>query len=254
MAVQVQRLAREFRSSGLRGAAMYVARTLMVHAAPHGPEQEFIQWLQFANPGMTRPGNLLAFDYAAAHLPTDSPVLEIGSFCGLSTNFIAYYLRKHGRGNSIFTCDKWQFEFADEDGCLPTTDIRFNEYRTFVKESFMRNVRFFSGDNLPRAIEMLSDEFFDAWKARGTVEDVFGRETTLGGNFSFCFIDGNHTYQYARRDFEHCDEHLDAGGFLLFDDSTDGSGVGAARVAQEVRRSGRYELIMRNPNYLFRKK
>ena len=40
---------------------------------------------------------------------------------------------------------------------------------------------------------------------------------------------------------------------MLFDDSWDGAGWGACRVMPEIAASGRYELVMRNPNYLFRK-
>jgi hypothetical protein len=118
----------------------------------------------------------------------------------------------------------------------------------------MRNVQCFSRENLPHTIEMLSDEFFEAWREKRNVNDVFGRPITLGGNFSFCFIDGNHTYEFAKRDFDNCDAHLDRGGFILLDDSGDGTGSEVCRVVQEVKQAGRYEVVSRNPNYMFRKK
>src|SRR3954466_6118167 len=64
----------------------------------------YVQWLSFANAGMLNQGNLWCFDYAMRHLPSDAPMVEIGSFCGLSTNLISYYRQKHGRGNALFTC------------------------------------------------------------------------------------------------------------------------------------------------------
>jgi hypothetical protein len=54
--------------------------------------------------------------------------------------------------------------------------------------------------------------------------DVFGRNVVLGGSLSFCYIDGNHTYGFAKRDFENKDRFLAPGGFIFFDDSGDGSG------------------------------
>ena len=83
---------------------------------------------------------------------------------------------------------------------------------------------------------------------------MFGRETQLGGPIAFCFIDGNHSYEFARRDFENTDRHLQPGGFILFDDSGDGSDWGVCKVVAEVAATGRYELIATNPNYLFKKR
>jgi hypothetical protein len=83
---------------------------------------------------------------------------------------------------------------------------------------------------------------------------VLGRNVQLGGAISFCYIDGNHAYEYAKRDFENCHNFLEPGGFILFDDSADGSGWDVCNVVSEVQRSGRYELVIKNPNYLFRKK
>ena len=56
-----------------------------------------------------------------------------------------------------------------------------------------------------------------------------------------------------REIFANCDEYLEGGGFLLFDDSSDGSGYEVCRVVQEVLKNGRYELVAKNPNYFFRK-
>jgi hypothetical protein len=39
----------------------------------------------------------------------------------------------------------------------------------------------------------------------------------------------------------------------LFDDSADGSGWEVCRLVAEVYRAGRYQLIKKNPNYLFKK-
>jgi hypothetical protein len=52
---------------------------------------DYINWLSFANSGMLHRGNLYCFDYAIEHLPTEAPIIEIGSFCGLSANVITYY-------------------------------------------------------------------------------------------------------------------------------------------------------------------
>lgn len=43
---------------------------------------EYLKWLLLVNTGMIDKGNIYAFDYAIQRLPSNSQILEIGSFCG----------------------------------------------------------------------------------------------------------------------------------------------------------------------------
>ena len=122
-----------------------------------------------------------------------------------------------------------------------------------MKDSFKRNVQFFSSFNLPYAIEVLSDEFFELWENQSETKDIFERNITLGGPISFAFIDGNHTYEFARRDFENTDKFLEIGGFILFDDSADNSGFECSNLMSEIVANPNYEVVIKNPNYLFKK-
>lgn len=212
---------------------------------------DYVSYLTFANAGMLNRGNLLAIDFAMRHLPSASPMVEIGSFAGLSTNLIAYYKQKHGVENTLFNCDRWQFEGAD--GTVGETDIPHDEYRKFVRDSYLRNVRMFSRSGLPHTLELLSDEFFAAWRRSETQVDLFGRRVELGGSISFCYIDGDHTYAAARNDFRNADRFLEPGGFILFDDSADGSKWEVTRVIEEVKLLPNYRVAAQNPNYLFQK-
>ncbi len=63
---------------------------------------EYISWLYLANAGMLDSGNIYSMDLAIQNLPSDKPVMEIGSFCGLSTNVIEYSLFKHGKKTRYF--------------------------------------------------------------------------------------------------------------------------------------------------------
>ena len=76
----------------------------------------------------------------------------------------------------------------------------------------------------------------------------------LGGSISFAYIDGDHSYQQSKRDFENVDRYLEVGGFIVFDDSEDYSGCGSARTAQEASTWNSYELVAKNPNYCLRKR
>ena len=80
-----------------------------------------------------------------------------------------------------------------------------------------------------------------------------GLQAQLGGSVSFAYIDGNHTYEFCRRDFENTNRHLDVGGLILFDDSADSDPFGLTRLVKEIRALPHCDLVMKNPNYLFRK-
>ena len=214
---------------------------------------EYISWLTFANAGMLSKGNIYAMNFAIENIPSSNAVIEIGSFCGLSTNVISYLLLSHGKKNRIFSCDKWFFEGAEDGRNLGKSEISHQAYREFVKSTFMRNVQFFSPKNKPYTIEKSSDEFFELWEKGETIKDVFGRNIQLGGEISFCYIDGNHTYEFAVRDFNNVDQYLESGGYVLFDDSSDVDSFGLTRLMKEIKNNKKYELVMKNPNYLLKK-
>ncbi|MEQ9203144.1 MAG: class I SAM-dependent methyltransferase [Cyclobacteriaceae bacterium] len=216
-------------------------------------DEEYIKWLTFANAGMLNPGNSYAMDFAIRHLPTENPIIEIGSFCGLSTNVMSYLLKNHDKNNKIITSDRWIFEGAERGGALGDSSIEHSDFRLFVIETFKNNVSFFSKGRLPYPVEVFSDEFFKLWSSEKRVTDIFNREIQMGGNKSFAYIDGNHSYEYSKRDFQNVSNNRDVGGFILFDDSSYFSQFGFTKLMKEVKKNADYELVMKNPNYLFRK-
>ena len=199
-------------------------------------------------------GNVDSMALALKNLPDSSPILEIGSFCGLSTCVISHFKRKFGIANPFYAVDSWTFEGAEPGMTLDHfSSVTHDQYRAFCKDSFDRNVRTFC-EELPFAIEADSRGFFQKWGRREFSQDVFAREVVLGGAISFAYIDGDHSYPVAREDFENVNQFLVPGGFILFDDSADGSEWEVCKVVQEVLASGGYELVVKNPNYLFRKR
>jgi hypothetical protein len=213
----------------------------------------YLNWLGFATAGVLHSSHRYLMDAAIGALPSDDPVIEIGSFAGLSTSVLTYFLQKHGRSNELFSTDPWVFE-GEGGETLPESSIPFVDYRRLVREQFESNVRFWCRNRLPHALALRSDEFFALWRAGGTRRDVFGGEARLGGPVSFCFIDGEHNYEQVRRDFLHADEFLVSCGFVLFDDSDElGAFRGVCEVVKEARRRHGYELVAANPNQLLRK-
>jgi hypothetical protein len=102
-------------------------------------------------------------------------------------------------------------------------------------------------------VELTSDAFFAAWDRGETVTDLWGQALKLGGGLSMVFVDGNHSYPFARRDVDNAARNLVVGGWLFLDDSGDGSGWEVTRVVDELRRDPRFRHVMANPNHLFEK-
>ena len=122
-------------------------------------EDEYVTQLSYINAGILERGNLYSLDYAIGRLPSSAPMLEIGSYCGLSANLLTYFKRKHGVTSPLITCDKWELERSDSEH-VGDSPVLFSDYNNPVRDSFLRNTRTFSGDNLPFTVEVFSDEFF----------------------------------------------------------------------------------------------
>lgn len=228
---------------------------------PFNPDFErdpFVWALSFINPGMLDHYNIRLFDHCVRHLPSVAPLVEIGSFAGLSLNNLVHLLRKHGRPNAIFSVDDWtnMLDGAPPNSPIaPGSHVTQADYRALTMETFRRNVTLFSADRLPHHIAVSSDVFFHNWEAREEKVDLFGRSTRLGGPISFAYIDGDHSYEQSRRDFENVDQYLEVGGFVVFDDSADsarspyGEVWGCSRTAREAARLPRYAVVDNSHHY-----
>jgi methyltransferase family protein len=201
-----------------------------------------------ANAGMFNRGNHYLIDLAVENLQPGA-VLEIGSFCGFSTNVIRKSLDHNQRDNALWTCDPWNYG----SGPMADSQISYETYETFVRDSFIRAVQTFS-TSLPHAMHMTSAQLMEHWRRGDLIADVFGREAKCGGPLSLCYIDGEHDYENVKQDFERCDEFLVSGGFLLFDDSSGDGHFDVNRFLRQMLRSTKhYEIVDRNPNYLIRR-
>lgn len=223
---------------------------------------EFINWLLVSNAGMQHRGNVACFEHAIKNLPNDSPVLEIGAHAGQSANIICYLLRKFGKSNQVISVDPWIVRgYKDEQTSDATylenlagdPEVNRVDFADFIKDSYLRNTEFFSKSNLPYVFRNTSDEFFALLKSSDRIADLRNRELKTDLRFSLVYIDGNHDYDFAKRDFENAHERLAEGGFILFDDSEDHSNFGCAQLAREIESHPDYTLVMKNPNRLFQK-
>lgn len=209
--------------------------------------------------GMLHEGNIYLMDFAIKQMPDKGHILEIGSYGGLSTNLMLHLSSKHGRNQKVVSCDPWIYEGYDDFKGVPSTtidgreDVTRSDYSKYMKTAFISATKFLNKEQLPHSFQFTSDEFFKRYDAQTLEADVFGRNVLLDQAISFAYIDGNHAYEYAKRDFENVDKYLLKSGFILFDDSIDDSGFGSALFMDEMKKNPNYKLVDKNPNYLFEK-
>ena len=193
-------------------------------------------------------------------MPAQTSIVEIGVFCGLSTNVIAYFRKMHNRQDArIFNTDIWQLYGYDPAQTLGSSEITKKHYRDHLKATYQSNVQFFSKGKNISTFEMHSDIFFDSWGKGIDTHDLNGRQIQLGGPIGFAYIDGSHLYNQVKADFLNVKDKLSKGAFILFDDSADNiyipNDCEVSALMKEIIRDYAHEfkLVFKNPNYLFQK-
>lgn len=210
--------------------------------------------------GMLHEGNIFLMDYAIKNMPTNGKVLEIGCYGGLSSNLLLHLMKKYNRKEAFMACDPWIYEgYDDAKGQATKTidgraDVTRTDYMEYMKQAYINAARLLHPTNLPHTFRYTSDGFFSHYQKESNLTDIFGNQLQLGGAISFCYIDGNHAYDFAKRDFENVSQYLLKDGFILFDDSIDGSSFGSAKLMEELKKDNRYKVIYKNPNYLVQRK
>lgn len=162
----------------------------------------------FQIPSFTVQEELEALYELARQCRPDARVLEIGSYLGASTCFLAAGLR--GPNATIVCVDTWQNQTMSEG------------IRDTLPE-FLRNVE-------PIRPKLTLIRKFSS--------DVSPSE--LGGRFDLVFLDGDHSYRQTRADFELVSNWVVPNGILAFHDSAFFEGV--SRVVGEALASAQWRL------------
>lgn len=129
---------------------------------------------------------------ALAGLAKDRFALEIGSYCGRSTVWIA---RSALHVDAVDTFDGRAID-ADGEGLKTLADFTFNMERYGVGSRVTAH--------------------------KGTSEDVVPK---LAKRIQFAFIDGAHDYESVRKDIDLCLGVMDVGGIIAFHDYNNENGV-----------------------------
>lgn len=203
-------------------------------------EDSFLTSIRISVPGMLHEGNPFLFDYAMKHLPSSAPILEIGSFAGLSTVVIGAYLKKHQCDNPFISVDKWEFEAEEASALFQGSHQNYASYQEHIEWQFNHNTDAFLTGIDHTHQKLTSDEFFASNNVPPTL--------------AFAYIDGNHSYDFVKRDVENVMKRLVTGGFMLLDDSADHHPFDVNKfVKAELIHRKDCRVVMKNPNYLIQK-
>lgn len=153
-------------------------------------------------------GAVLAF--YAAKVPRDQAIVEVGSYKGKSTCYLATGARD-GDGAHVWAVDAW-----DTDGNVTG---RFGFAEPTTREAFERQVR---SMRLWSRITPL----------RGFSVDVAA--TWEGPKIGLLYIDADHQAHNVRADFRSWEPHLQPGAIVIFDDVDTKRNPGVRVVVDEL--------------------
>jgi predicted O-methyltransferase YrrM len=164
----------------------------------------------------------------ASDLPADAQVIEVGSWMGASTCFIAGGLK--GAGTKIFAVDNFQgLSTCGEDSAW---------YNRHFREL---------GSN--STLDIFKKNFADlgfSSRAEPVVSDSIAAAQTLAakrGTIDFIFIDGDHSYDACKADIVAWAPYVKRGGVIAFHDF--GSRAeGVTRAIFEETKAGRFAEII----------
>lgn len=201
--------------------------------------------------------NIQIIDICTRVMPLEGAIIEIGSYCGLSTAIIAHCLRRYKKTNPFYSVDNWYFE-----GYKPNTTVSdaftHDDWRYHTEGMFKLAMCLMAKNINHSHIKLQSNPFFEAWEQAQVLPDLNGKKVQLGGDIAFAYIDGDHSYHQAKQDFLNVDKFLVPGGICFFDDSADDVPFGCRQAALEVEQLPNYQLIFQDmvemPNKCFVKK
>jgi hypothetical protein len=242
-AVHIKNLEGQLAVHQLKNADVHfdLETSLPVNALPI-LDDPFIHWIRNGISGWCPDTNIKIIDECMRHLKAGA-VVEIGSFCGLSTSIIAHCLRRYQKQNVLYSVDDWVFEgYFDCSGTISGA-FTADDWMEYTQAAFKSAVKLTTKNINHSHIQKNSNNFFEAWHAEAVVNDLQGNNQPLGGPIAFAYIDGDHSYEQSKKDFMNVDQHLVKGGFVFFDDSADNVGFGSKDVADEVGRLPNYKLM-----------
>ncbi len=168
---------------------------------PHAPLAELMRlWSRIhwnAGDGMMPPEQLLAIYRLAATCPVAGATVELGSWVGLTTCYLAAACRARGRGR-VFAVDTFE---GTKEGSTRYRSI--DRYNGNTQPAFRARIR-------SAGVESVVSPLV------GYTQEVV--RTYAGGPIRFLLIDADHSHEGVRRDYRLWSPLVAPGGLIVFHD------------------------------------
>jgi len=161
--------------------------------------------------GLIAPETGLRLAELASHVPADMAIVEVGSYRGKSTCYLAAGARA-GRGAHVYAHDAW-----DLPGNIGGRHVYDAPTR---RDEFDAQVASMRLSDRVTAVQCFSQDAAAAW---------------AGPPIGLLFIDASHEYADVRDDFAAWTVHVPAGGRVVFDDYDTPRNPGVKRFVDEMR-------------------
>ena len=160
--------------------------------------------------GLIRPATGAELRRLAALVPADHAIVEIGSFRGQSSAYLAAGARD-GLGAHVYAVDPWDLagNVSGKHGCTAPE----------IREDFERQLRACRLWSRVTPMRAFSTDAAKAWS---------------GPKVGLLFIDGDHTERAVRADVKAWTPHLADGAVICFDDYDTRPNPGVKIVADEM--------------------
>ncbi len=175
---------------------------------------------------------IAALATVAARLPKGD-IVEIGSKAGRSAFVLGWLARRYDIG-TLLCIDPWSRDAASrqvESSAIVRQHAGDNDY-DLIFECYISNMLAYLYGTV-NYIRKTSDEAVSIYRADRCIETVELGRVEYTGRIACLHVDGNHDYEYARRDIRQWSEWLLPGGWLIVDDYHWAFGDGPQRAADE---------------------
>lgn len=171
---------------------------------------------------ITHEVGMVLYDYAA-HVPADQAIIELGSYHGKSTAYLAFGAR-NGNGQTVIAIDTWSEDNSEWRSAVASripspTFEKFTEQLTWI--GLIDQVEPYEGTTVQAALE-----YEQALKD----DDV--------NPIGLLYVDADHSYEAVMADFHAWRDLMAPNGVMIFDDYTK-TNPGVVKALRELRDSGK---------------
>lgn len=209
-------------------------------------------------PGQCDDAKLLALAHLARLLPKGD-LVEVGSFQGRSA-FAIGWLARHYRIGNLVCVDPWdnaKLEDQGEQARLATSEMKRERAVIDLDKifsSFIGAISLLDNAGYIRDTSEAAIHVYRAAVAAGRLPANELDSLPVTGRIAMLHIDGNHRYDFVRKDIELWLPHVMPGGWLLLDDYVWAFGDGPKRAGDELLLTDQFDVAFTATDTLFLRK